>query len=359
MRPVHGGEIGSYINPTTGESAVTVDFSANISPFDLSDKVKSALEEAGRYVNSTDNAIIADLRDDLAEYSGVASNQVLVTAGTTDAIHLAVRALCRKTALVIEPTNLEYRYALNLHGIEVRNLLLRERKDFKITISEAINALQGIEVLFIANPNSPTGSVWSREDLELIVQEANSRRIFVVIDESHVDWSPANSCYSFIEKGYECIVLRSIGKFFGLPGLRVGYVLGSPSILGSLKAFQVTCPVSPLSAFIARAAVSDKSYPNRIRLEMNKNKERFIQQLDEFAVLKLFSSAANFVLLKLHGSRKTSDFDKRLAEFGITIRDCASYPGLDNHFFRISIKSKQENDYLIEVFNQILPKKVF
>jgi len=154
------------------------DFSANLNPFAeilRADTFLKRLEDPDASRSQWHETLL----ENLAELHHVSSDQIALTCGATEAIHLVVRSLKLKSGLVVEPTSLEYRFAMNLYGIEVRNVLLKERAGFHLTISEMMNALHAVGFLAISNPNSPTASEWNLSDLELIMITRETNKLFL------------------------------------------------------------------------------------------------------------------------------------------------------------------------------------
>jgi threonine-phosphate decarboxylase len=328
------------------------DFSANLNPFAeilKADTFLKQLEDPDASRSQWHETLV----ERLAALHQVATSQIALTCGATEAVHLVIRSLKLKSGLVVEPTSLEYRFAMNLYGIEVRNVLLKERAGFHLTISEMMNALHAVGFLAISNPNSPTASEWNLNDLELIIDNARNKQIVTVIDETHVDWKEELSAAPLFQKSDDFIIIRSLSKFYGLAGLRLGYVLASPERICEIKKIQYPNAVLPQACFLALEILKDEAFKTLSLEGVKEERSRLVSSLSEVKWLKLYTSHLNFILAKLQGSRRNQDLKPIFDREKIWIRDCVHYPGLDNHFFRFSVKTHEENLHFIKTIQNI------
>jgi len=174
----------------------------------------------------------------------------------------------------------------------------------------------------------------------------------VFLDEDYVDFVDDNKRYSMAEyvKRYDNLfVLRSLTKFFGLAGLRIGFGIGSSDFVKTLKKAKMPWSVNSLAMFAAMEAVKDDDFIKKSRLLISRSKRQMQEMLQEIPWLKVYPSETNFFLIEItEGDLTSSQLKEGLARKGLLIRDCSDFDGLNNRFFRVSVNKPEENKKLIE-----------
>jgi len=346
MPLTHGGEVWEY-------DSLPLDFSANINPLGPSKKALEALEawKISYYPPSSPQR----LREEIAGYLGVEESRVTVWNGSVE----LVKELCSVflqgsgVAVIAEPTFSEYaRYAC-LHGAGAARVLPKTGLEHSASdVSEALD--ERTRLVFICRPNNPTGSAMSLgEILELL--ELASGKALVVVDEAFVEFSDLEGLAGYVESYGNLFVLRSLAKFFALPGLRIGYGVGSREVVKALEERRAPWSINIFAHDAAIASLSDRSYIQRTRRFVRRERSFLERKLRALGV-EVMSSHANFLLLK-HAWR-AGDVKKALLEEGMLIRDCSSFYGLDERFIRVCVRKRSENKRLIEALRKILEKEV-
>ena len=338
----HHGAHGEAVarNLRVGE-ADFLDFSQNINPLGVPSAALEAArraldEDAGRYPDLS----YARLREALGGYLGVDPENVVPTNGGAEALFLAARAAGRSgAALVLEPTFSEYAAAAGAAGMEVVRRVCRRPEDgFRIS-TDGLADLDGIGVVFLCNPNNPTGEVLGREEvLQIagIVREAGS---VLILDESFVDFVPEASVAGRADESL--LVARSFTKFFAIPGLRLGCLVcpDAPRV----QALQPSWPVNAVAAAAGIAAARDGDFAERSVREVAHLRGTLSAALAGLPGLEVFPGAANFLLV-----RGPAAMPQRLARRGILVRGCEPFAGLGPGFFRVAVRGAPENEALVD-----------
>jgi threonine-phosphate decarboxylase len=324
-----------------------LDFSQNINPLGVPPKAmeeaqRALLEEAGCYPDAGYHR----LRGALASYLGVSTAKILPTNGGAEALFLAARgARCGGRALILEPTFSEYAAAARAGGLEPVRQVARRRDDGFRLDPDRLGDLQGVSLVFLCNPNNPTGDVLGREEVLDVADRVLGSGAVLVVDEAFADFVPDISVVA--ETGGGLHVTRSFTKFFGIPGLRLGCLVCEDP--GCLQLFQPSWPVNAVAAAAGIAAVEDRAFLDASVASVKRLREELLQGLGTLPGLTAFPGAANFLLV--HGPEGLAG---RLARRGILVRGCEPFLGLGPGYFRVAVRSTVENERLLAVVREEL-----
>ncbi len=352
MRIRHGGELRQFAEKLGIPERNILDFSSNINPWGPPDSVKKAYQENVETIQHYPDPEALEFRREVARHYPLWPENVIAGNGAAELLDSIVRLLRPKKALLIEPTFLEYRRLLNLQGTEIRSVLLREKDDFQLAVPEVINALQGVEVAIFVQPNNPTGGLIEKEILQKLLSEVRRRNIFVVLDEAFIDWTPHATMAREVRDDSHFFVIRSLTKFFSLPGIRAGYGLGSRKLIEKLATHQVPWSCNRLAQKLGIVALRDQEFIKESLEWLVKEREDFKIRLQEIPSLKVYPSAANFLLIR-QGGRPSLLQD--LGERGIYVRDLTDFPGLGAGYFRVAVRKQEENNRLVEALANVSP----
>ncbi|MDO4288950.1 MAG: aminotransferase class I/II-fold pyridoxal phosphate-dependent enzyme [Eubacterium sp.] len=343
----HGGYLG--------DNAAMLDFSININPLGMPEGVRQAILEAvdtlGRYPEITG----VSARDKLAADVGVAPEQLILGNGAIELIYLFVKSLRPRRAMIVTPTFNEYARALAMNAdCQIRTFQLSPEDDFYLDPEKFCADIKSWrpEVIFICNPNNPTGKLLDGGLLaEIMLACPESVRWF--IDESFIEFSGAAGCLDFLKTNQrELFLLRSLTKFFGVPGLRIGYGVGSPEIVKAMAAHKEPWTINALALAAAKVVYDDDAYIEKTRRNIQTERQRVRTAVQGLSGIKVYESAADFHLYGIDGS--TAELQKRLNAKNINVRTCEDFPGLEAHFFRAAIKNPRDNDRFIAALSEIL-----
>lgn len=350
--PEHGGDIYGIARELGKAPGELLDFSANINPLGFPPGLPAALTAAlAEVVHYPDRRCTA-LKEELAAYHGLSPAQILVGNGSTELIYLLPRALRPRRGLIVAPAFSEYEKALRAAGAEVRWHYTAEADDF--TVNQPFDHGEA-ELVFLANPMSPSGALVPPERLAEVVQSLASGAAVVVLDEAFIDFVEEASLKTELARVPNLLILRSFTKFFGIPGIRLGYLLGAPDLIARVSAVQEPWSVSTLAQAAGRACLADKDFMARSRKLVQGARERLFRQLAGLPGLKVFPSAANYLLLKLEKpGLDAASLRWRLLARGLIIRDASNFPGLDARFVRVAVRRPEENDRLVAALAEVL-----
>lgn len=339
---IHGGDIYSFKNETGIEP---IDFSENTNPFGLPSGVKEAIANSLDSFCAYPDLNCRDLSEATGKYYNVKKKYMLFGNGAADVIFKISYLLKPKKAVLLAPTFAEYEIALKNTGTEIEYYNLLEENDFEI-MEDIIDFVKD-KLVFICNPNNPTGKVCSRDLLEKIAKSAK----ILVIDECFMDFVDEKDSLSFITKIEEyknVIILKAFTKIFAMAGLRLGFCLCSDvNMLENINAQGQPWSVSTVAQVAGVACCSEFEYVESSLIEIKKEKEFLEHNLLNLGY-KVFSSKANYILF-----RAEKNLVDLLKPQGIMLRSCSNYVGLDKNFYRIAVKKHKDNVKLIENLKEI------
>jgi threonine-phosphate decarboxylase len=352
----HGGNIFSMARQRGFSPTDSIDFSASINPLGISPTVKQAIVGAlDSLVHYPDNGC-EELKQTLAMVHGVPAEYFAVANGSTEIIYNLPALLPGKSALIISPSFSEYAYALHQHHCEVRHLILSPHDNFFLNLDLLRNALgEGYDALYLCNPGNPSGMLYSREVVAQVYHLCRETNTFLVLDEAFMDFCEEASAKEEIIAADHGIVLRSMTKFYGIPGLRLGYAMAAPPLIERLTAMGGPWSVNTLAQVAGVAALHDREYGDRSIEYITRLRNDLIRELSRFPQLTIYPSSANFLLLEINSGISSTELKELLMEKMILIRDCRTFTGLSNRFFRIAVRTEQENARLLACLKEILP----
>lgn len=346
----HGGDIYTY---EKANGAIPIDFSANINPMGLPRGVKRILRNSIQRYEAYPDIDCNDLVNAISLYENVNRERILCGNGAADIIYRLCYAIRPRRALLTAPTFSEYETALKNVDCSIRHFELKPEAEFRIS-TEILNEINDADIVFICNPNNPTGMLTDRELLYEIAVKCKKNNCYLIIDECFLDFIANKEDFSFIryiDEFDNVLILKAFTKFFAMAGLRLGYCISSNSELrqGIFEAGQ-PWSVSTPAQIAGICALNDKEYIKKTGYNTAKEREYLSHKLRKLG-FHVFESRANFILFK---NPCQVDIYAKLYEKGILIRKCENFKGLDNSYFRIAVKSRKDNDILIKILTEIM-----
>jgi threonine-phosphate decarboxylase len=341
----HGDLVSRSLDVHAGE---LLDFSQNINPLGAPSNAleaarRAVYEDSGRYPDLE----YIGLREALAAYLGVGAEMVVPTNGGAEALFLAARAAATGgRALVLEPTFSEYAAAARASGMEpVRRVARRREEEGFGWDPTSYRDLEGVSVVFLCNPNNPTGDMLGRDEVLEVAACVEEAGAVLVVDEAFADFVPEISVTDMVDRGLW--VARSLTKFFAIPGLRLGCLLCDDA--GRVQALQPSWPVNAVAAAAGIAAVRDRGFAEASIAELARLREDLFGALDAIPGLRPFPGAANFLLV-----RGPDGLPERLARRSVLVRGCGPFYGLGPEYFRVAVRSAEENGRLVAAIKEEL-----
>ncbi|MGD0645763.1 MAG: threonine-phosphate decarboxylase CobD [Candidatus Bathyarchaeia archaeon] len=350
---VHGGEVLDAAGKSGFRQEEILDFSSSVNPLGPSkkalDAAKNSFNKIAAYPDSNSN----ELRQAIADhFTGLSKDNVVVGNGSTELMYLFAEAFIKKgdKAVIPAPTFGEYESAVRKTGETPKFVRLDRNFNVEATVFE--REMVGAKIVFLCNPNNPTSILIPTETLTGIIEKALEGDSFVFLDEDFLEFVENEQALSMINKiqNYpNLFILRSFTKIYGLAGLRVGYGIASEEIINVLLCAKIPWNVNCLAQAAAVAALKDMEHLRVTRELIKKEKAQLLAELDEIKSFKVFQPDANFFFIDIRKSGLTAtELKNKLLRQGILIRDCTSFRGLDEYFIRIAIKTRVENERLIE-----------
>lgn len=339
-----------------------ISFSANVNPLGISPKLKTTL--AGRIdaIMSYPDREYTSLRRQIAEYVHTELDNVIVGNGSTELISLFIQIKHPKKALIIGPTYSEYEREISLGGGQTRYYRLEEENNFALDLAKLETELTSdVDLLVLCNPNNPTSSAVTRSEMRKILDICKQKGIFVMVDETYVEFAedmikitsaPLTGYYNNI------IILRGISKFFAAPGLRLGYAIcGNVDLLKEMNQRKNPWTINSLAAIAGEIMFTDEEYIKKTRSLIASERERICKLLSNCKQVKYFEPTANFILVKILREDITSmDLFEAAIRHGLMIRDCSTFPFLNNKFIRFCFMTPEANDALLNILLEQLNK---
>lgn len=360
MNKIHGGNIYEIAQQFGLKVKEIIDFSASINPLGLSKKAEKKLKAGLSAVLHYPDPQCSGLIQALAHFHGLPEEQILAGAGSTDFIYALPRVLRVERPLIVTPAFSEYENALECisdqAGPHIHYFESREEDGFELDVEGLLFALtQGYDALYLCNPNSPTGIMTDKKDLQKILAQAEREKIWFILDEASIDLVEEESLKKEAGAARRLIILRSLTKFFALPGLRVGYMISHPEVIHQFRQQCAPWTVNALAQIAAAESLKDIRYISQTKEFIGQERDRLIHGLRSIPGFIPYPSVANYLLVQLHPSLNltAADLRERLILHGILIRDCRSFHHLGPYFFRIAVRSRKENNILLKVLRQV------
>ena len=331
-----------------------VGFGANVNPLGISDKVKEEITKHLDVIMTYPDRNYTSLKKTISDYCSVRQEHVVVGNGSTELISMLIQHLRPRKALLVGPTYSEYERELGLCGGEMVYYNLSPENEFQIDMEAFLVELNdSIDLLILCNPNNPTSSAVSAKNLERILEKCLELNIFVMVDETYVEFAPdihAVTCMPLVERYKNLMVIRGVSKFYAAPGLRLGYgVTSNMAFIHLLKTHQNPWSLNSIGAFAGEKMLTDEEFIKATRELIHSERERIYQELLEIPQLHTFKPVANFFLVKILKEDVTSfDVFDHLIRKGLMVRDCSSFQNLDGEYFRFCIMKPEDNTRLLD-----------
>lgn len=330
-----------------------ISFSANVNPLGISPNMRQTLSKHLDAITTYPDREYTSLRHCIAEYIHSDSENIIVGNGSTELISLFIQIEHPKKAMILGPTYSEYEREIFLGGGTTHYYPLKEADDFRLHLSDFTEHLnENIDLLVICNPNNPTSSVINRTQMRQILDVCKQYDIFVMVDETYVEFADNMeeiTSVSLTNYYNNIIILRGTSKFFAAPGLRLGYaVTGNHDLIKSINTRKNPWTINSLAVIAGELMFRDEEYIQKTRELIAAERKRIYQTLQESPDFKAYPPNANFVLAKiLRDDITSSDLFERAIKQGLMIRDCSTFPFLDQKYIRFCFMNPKDNQRLL------------
>ncbi len=350
----HGGTVFAVARRLGVSPDDILDFSASINPLGPPVGVRGAVAAAfDRLVHYPDSGA-TELRDALARRHHLLPENICVANGSTELIYLVPRLVGGRRGLIVAPPFSEYAKSLTRAGWEVDYLELDPAQGFALSPDALDRRLAvGCDLLFLANPGNPTGALIPANEVAEILRLCRSRGTFLVLDEAFIDFREEESATSLVVEGGGAVVLRSMTKFYAIPGLRLGYAVGGGEVIARLAALREPWSVNTMAQAAGLACLEDRDYPARTRELVVAERERLAAGISALPGLTVYPSSANYLLVRIDAGPSAPELAARLLAERVLIRDCSSFRGLSDRFFRVAVRGAEENVRLLDLLREV------
>lgn len=338
----HGGDI--YRNQ------IRLDFSVNTNPLGMPDPVKEALhqavEEAENYPDIRAQALSAAVTEQLQ----VRKEQLVFGNGASELFHAVLHAIKPSKILIPVPSFLGYEEAAKAIDCEVIFYEMKKEENFCLT-DRILDVLdENISLVFLANPNNPVGNLVEPELIFQIAEKCRQCDITLVLDECFMELTGKEQTYSFLKRLDEfpnVVVIRAFTKLYAIPGVRLGYLVCEQNLAEKIR---LQLPEWNLSVFAQRAgvaAIKEQEYIARAVVCIQTQRQFLLEEL-QAAGCSVFDSDADYLLFY-----SEMPLYELFLQRGILIRDCSNFRGLQRGYYRIAVKSEEQNRMFAEVLREI------
>lgn len=358
MAIIHGGNIREIAALYQLDEKSILDFSANINPLGMPEKIRRAMIQAMDSAVSYPDLHYTSLKKEIAGYHQIDSNCVYPGNGATDAIFNLAQVLEIKKLLLVQPTFMEYEGAFQSRGTAFVYYPL-EKDRFVLDIEKFLKKAEETKAdgICLCNPNNPTGQLISKAVLLEILQFCRKRSIHLIADEAFIDFTDEaeNSLAGEISNFERLYIIRSLTKMFAVPGIRIGYLLtGNKEVLEKLELITPSWHINSMADAAGQTALKETAFAEETRRLICRERAFLSEKLGGFDLLEVYPGTANFLFFRWKGK---SCLQEKLIRHRILIRKCDSFKGLTQDYYRIAVRGRKENLKLTQALEAILAKQ--
>ena len=330
-----------------------LDFSSNINP-KLIPNLESYILEGLKECTSYPDINYTRLRKNISDYINVKPEFIIPGNGATEIIYLLMKSINKRLA-IFNPTFSEYKRSAELNGLDILHLNLDKNNNFEINLENLKSNINNFDSLFVCNPNNPNGKV---KNLEKVLHLIVENKKLLIVDETFMEFVEHEEKYSlikYVEKYENIFILKAVTKFFGMPGLRLGYgVTSNKEIIEKIYTYKEPWTINSFADNLSNYIFKDENYIKESKEYYIKERDFLTKELSQIPSIELYETDTNFILLKLKENKANDIKEKLFIESNILIRDASNFIGLDESYIRIAIKSHSENEILIKELKKVL-----
>jgi threonine-phosphate decarboxylase len=353
----HGGDLLTAAELYGGEGGAFLDFSANINPLGPPPGLLDLLREALPSVTAYPDPGHRDFKTLLAQSLGVPSAWLTVGNGAAESMSLLLLALVPRRVGLAEPCFSEYRQLSEQFGAEVLSVQGARENGYRAGVEELSGLLESVDLLFLGQPNNPNGIQYSLDELVLLAEKAEASGTYLAVDEAFIDFiepQQRESLLPELTRFPHTVLIRSMTKFYAIPGLRLGFTVAHPKLAAAMTGKQVTWSVNSLALLAGEACLtSGQAYERRTR-ELIAVQRGLLQEGLTRLGCDVLPGQANFLLCGLPQPWTAAEMQDRLGRCGILVRSCAMYPGLGPEHIRVAVKGPEDNATLLLSIGEIV-----
>jgi len=350
--PSHGSN-PQYLYEAMGLSlpAHYHDFSANINPLGPPSALKKKWQELYQEIFVYPDPFAAKLKNRIENQEQIPGHSILIGNGGAELITLVARMLAGKKVLLLQPTFSEYEKACRANKCEVQYHQLRE-PHFELKLDELRAKLVYADVIFLCNPNNPTGIQYSSATIISLIEACEKENCMVILDEAFFDFLlEYDSFIPYINKFPNLLIIRSMTKMYSIPGIRLGYLVAQPAIVSELSELQSHWSTNTIALLAGELCLQNESFIKETQDYISNERNRLFHFFKQQEYISSFSKV-NFYLLQDPLLGNQFPLFKFLLDQGIIPRHTMNFPGLEGRWLRFAIKGVEENNRLMEVLTR-------
>lgn len=346
----HGANLYDLSNKYGFSKDEFMDFSSNINPFGTSNKAKEYVINNINMVSMYPDPEYTALKASISKYCSCLSENIVLGSGATELISSFIKTVLPKKAILLSPAYSEYESELNKITCEIKKYFSKEEFNFIVDEKELVDSINegNYDLAIICNPNNPTGFAFSRKQIEYILKNTNC---YIMIDETYVEFTDTNTYSSskLVDYYDKLFVIRGTSKFFSTPGIRLGYgLIGNSTIKKEINKNLDLWNINIIASSMGEIMFLDEMFISNTIDAMLKERNYLNNSLSSIENLTVYPSKGNFILCKISSKIFTAkELREKLLPRKIIIRDCDSFDGLDEYYFRVCILKPEENRLLI------------
>lgn len=349
----HGGNVKRLAERLGIDPGGIMDFSSNINPYGPPESVVEAAKTAISKIDEYPEQEAETFVEAVSGRFGLDAQNIVAGNGTIELIYLIPQVIRPKKALLLVPSFTEYEVALARAEVDVSYKTVFA--DFRAleALSEAHSG--EFDFVILGSPNNPCGYSIKKDALLGLIDDA--KQTTWVIDEAFIDFAVdagENTLVYEAASRDNLVVLRSLTKIYSIPGLRLGYLVANSSFAKQIREAKFPWSVNSIAIAAGAAALKDEFFAERSMMALSSEAVRFSSELDAIEGLSVFIPTANFVFIKIETDITAAVLQEKLLKEGFAIRDCSTYTGLDDRYFRVAVKRPEENDRLLMALNKVL-----
>ncbi|MDO7907326.1 threonine-phosphate decarboxylase CobD [Paenibacillus sp. JX-17] len=357
----HGGDVETASASFGWRVDSFLDYSANINPLgpppQVMEVIRDGLSSVIRYPDPAHRA----LRQKLSGYLGVPAEMLCIGNGAAECMALLILGLKPEMIGTVEPCFSEYSELARKFGSEVASVFGSEDRHWRAPLEDILSLLGQVDMLFLGQPNNPNGVQYGMDELSALAAKAEEEQTYLILDEAFIDFIEPNCRITLlpeIQRYPHVVLVRSMTKFYAIPGLRLGYAAAHPDVIQAMRNKQVSWSVNGLALSAGLACLDSGEAYEMDTISMTVRERARLADGLTMLGCRATPSEVNYLLIKLPAPWTAQTMQRELGEQGILIRSCAMYPGLEAGHIRVAVKDGESNQRLLAAMDKALNKRM-
>lgn len=344
----HGGDIYQYTQEV-------IDFSSNINPLGIPSSFRNAIEENLSCIERYPDLHYKKLTSSIEKYLKMENRgiKIVLGNGAVEVIYKTIEYLPIKRIIIAAPTFSEYKRAATMNNIPILEVELYN-KDGRLNMKKLSTLIEDEDLVILCNPNNPTGTLIPKEQLIDLTKRLKERSGYLMLDETFIEFTTNYPQTSMLDENMKnLVIIRALTKYFGMPGLRLGYGVFMDQSLGEeVNKMMEPWHINALADLAGQMVLHDDNYQKASRKWIETERKRFLKDLDKLNHFTYLPTESNFILMT---SSKCSSIElqEMLLVSNLIIRMPHGFKGLNEHHFRIAIKDRASNQIMYEALKEI------